>query len=611
MREKWNIRLREKPWGWVLLLIVCAVLPYANTVLNGFVYDDTSQVLENQYVRSFRYLRQIFGSSVFSFTGAPSRYYRPMMTFGYLLSYKVFGLSPAGFHLVNIGLHAGIVCLLFFVTMRMFGDRMLAGGAALLFALHPIHTESVAWIAGVTDLELTFFYLLTFWFFLMLDGAGGKRLGLVYLAMMGSFALATLSKEQAVTLPFLATVFEHFYRADRGSTNWKRKVARYAPLWFLAAAYIPLRLSSLGGFVVTSNHWGLTWREILLAGIALIGQYVGKLLWPVNLCAFYVFEKSTSLLDPRVWVGGFCAILLAAGFVWLWKRAGMVSFGLIWMMVTLAPTLNPRWLGANVFAERYLYLPSAGFCWVAVWGLLGLWKACSRNMVRRRALIAVLSGIALLCTFRIVTRNRDWHDDVTLYTQTLQVSQDASLIQVNLGAAYESQGLLHEAEQEYRSVLEREPECAKCLNSLAWLLIDQSRHAEAKPLLTKAVSIDPRAVAPHLNLAIVYQKEGRMDLAEEQLRIALGVAPGNFYVHTTLATFYEQKGDASQAEAAFKRALSINPYSAQARLSLAGLYEANRRPADAVHEFQTVLQDEPGNVDAVAALQRLQASQTP
>ena len=154
------------------LLLVLAVLPYASTLANSFVYDDFPQLVENPYVRGFRHLREIFTTTVWSFQGAQgvTNYYRPLMTFGYLVCYQIFGPLPFGFHLANVLLHAAVVCLLFGVTRRVFGDPLPAFLAAALFALHPVHTESVAWVAAVPDIELTFFYLLAFWFFLRAGG---------------------------------------------------------------------------------------------------------------------------------------------------------------------------------------------------------------------------------------------------------------------------------------------------------------------------------------------------------------------------------------------------------------------------------------------------------
>src|SRR5713226_7232763 len=294
------------------LLFLLAVMPYANTLANSFVYDDYPQLVDNPYVRSFRYLREVFGTTVWSFQGAQgiTNYYRPLMTFGYLLCYQLFGPLPYGFHLANLLLHAAVVLILFAVTRRLFGNAALAFLAAALFALHPVHTESVAWVAGVTDIELTLCYLLAFWFFLRLEEPGGTLAR--HAALAGSFVLALLSKEQALTLPLLATLYEHFYRDDRKQTSARQKASRYAALWVLAAAYLVLRARFLGGLAPVLQRPNLSWPEAFLSALALVGQYLGKLLWPLHLCAFYVFHKSSRLSDPPVLAGVFALLVCAA-----------------------------------------------------------------------------------------------------------------------------------------------------------------------------------------------------------------------------------------------------------------------------------------------------------
>ena len=228
--------------------MACATLPYLNILFNGFVYDDDSQVMHNPYVRSFQHLKEIFTTHVWSFRGLTSvgNYYRPMMTLGYLFCYKLFGMRAYGFHLVSLLLHVLIVCLVFVLTERLTGDRVWAFVAGALFALHPVHTESVDWIAAVTDVELTFFYLLTFGFFLAVARPGNRRSEPMLAAMGVSFLLALLSKEQAMTLPALATVYEHFYRGDRSETSTSQKLARYGVLWLVGVAYVLFRIHFLG-----------------------------------------------------------------------------------------------------------------------------------------------------------------------------------------------------------------------------------------------------------------------------------------------------------------------------------------------------------------------------
>src|SRR5579862_3163062 len=192
-----------------LILFLLALLPYVNTLFNDFVYDDHLQVVQNPYVHSFRYLRQIFTTTVWSFQGAQgvTNYFRPMMTLGYLLTYRIAGPIPFSFHLVNLVLNGIAVGLVFYLLRELSGQR-IALIAAGLFALHPIHTESVAWIAAVTDLELTVSYLATFLLFVRLPAASHKWH--TRALMCAVFALGLLSKEQAMTLPVLALIFEQF-----------------------------------------------------------------------------------------------------------------------------------------------------------------------------------------------------------------------------------------------------------------------------------------------------------------------------------------------------------------------------------------------------------------
>ena len=606
MFKNWKDPLQWRSWVWGAMLFLVATLPYANTLLNGFVSDDNLQVLDNPYIRSFHYMRQIFGTPVWSFTGFASRYYRPMMTLGYLLCYKVFGLSPGGFHLVNVALHGAIVCLLFIVTNRLFSNRMLAVGSAVIFAIHPIHSEPVNWIAAVTDLELTFFFLLTFWFFLMLDRARGPRLIWLRAAMIVSFALALLSKEQAVTLAPLATIYEHFCRDDRSTNTWTCKFRRYLPLWLLVIAYFPLHYFAVGGFVVTSNYWGLTVRELFFSAAALGWQYLIKLIWPMSLSAFYVFQKSETLLEPPVAAGILSGLLLCAGFWWLWRRSRKVSFGLIWLVVTLAPVMNPKWLGVSVFGERYLYLPSVGFCWVLCWGLARIWTGLAGRPGKGRiAYVMGLTVLGLLAIVRTVTRNSDWHDDLSLTVKALEASPNAVVIRLNLASIHKDAGLMKQAEDEYREILAGDPECADCLNHLGQLLLEEARYADAKEYLEKALRLEPRAVTAHLNLGKVYQKTGSMQLADQQFQKALLLAPQSTRVQIAAASFYQEAGDNARAESFLKKALTLNPGSIQARLALGRLYEHSDRRLEAIREFETILASDPGVVPAIEGLRRL------
>ena len=542
------------------LLFLLALLPYLNALRNGFVDDDGTQILRNPYIRDFRHLREIFTTTVLSYQGvsrAPN-YYRPLMNFGYLLCYRLFGPQPYAFHLANLLLHGFVVILLFAVTKRMFRNSTLAFVAAALFALHPIHTESVDWIAAVTDLELTFFVLLTFGLFLRLDRPQPSRHGLTQLGMAASFALAAVSKEQALTLPLLATLYEHAYREDRNQTTMAQKVARYGSLWLLTAVYLVFRVRFLG--TLAHSRQPLAGYEVAFSAITLFGQYMWKLLWPVRLCAFYVFEASDDPTDLHVLAGLAVLVLVAILFVALWKLDRIASFGVLWLVVTLMPVLNARWMADNVFTERYLYLPSVGFCWVLAWGWTRLVARSASYTFPWRSLLAVASGvIAICCAIRIVTRNADWRDDVTFYTSSIAASPRAFYLHNDLGAVYWAKGDVKSAEREWTEALKLAPNNAPVLDNLALLNRTRRHYEEAVDYSLRALVLDPDDADAYANLGSAYVEMGNIHDAEIYLRTAVALAPFMTKARVTLGDLYLNQGRLPEAEEQFRHSLEAEP----------------------------------------------------
>jgi len=545
----------------IAFLAVGAALPYLNTLRNGFVSDDEMQVLDNPYIRNFHHLAKIFTTPVSSYLGVEAlKYYRPLMNVGYLLCYQVFGPHPFGFHLANIVLHGAVVCAVFLLTKRMFQDRNLALMAAVLFAIHPIHTEAIAWIAASPDLQLSIFYLLTFWFFLAVARPGGRFSYFAQLAMAGSFALAIFSKEQAVTLPLLATVYEHFYRADRAETRPAQKVLRYAVLWLLTVAYLVFRVRVLGA-LRSGRNYDLTWYQTFVSAIALIGQYLWNVLWPLDLRVFCPFHPPSGWFVPAV-VGGVAALTVCGAlFFFLWRHARPLSFGLLWMLVPLAPALNARWMPIGAaFEIRYLYLPSVGFCWLLGWGFLRLRaRASARGAVWSRALATAFVLLVALCSFRIVTRNRDWKKDLTLYTNTLAACPDAFYVREFLGTTYWEMGDAESAEREWHEALKMAPQDPYTLGDLGMVCLKNQQYPEAVDFLKKSLEFDPNNAASHLYLGVAYMDTHSLELAEPELRTAVSLFPLNSNARNALGKLYLGEGRTVEAEEQFRRSVEIEP----------------------------------------------------
>jgi len=638
------VPLRNKQMaGYILILVALALLPYLNSLRNSFVYDDFDQVLVNPYLRNFHHLREIFTSSVWSFLGdfrGSTNYYRPVMSLGYLFCYQLFGPRAPGFHLASLLANVGVVLLVFFVTLRMFRSASVALVAGCIFALHPIHSEAVDWIAAVTELELALFYLLTFWCFLASARPAGKISAPLQIAMAGSFVLTLLSKEQALTLPLLAALYEHFFREDRTETTRAQKVMRYAPLWLLGAAYLALRARYLGGFAPHLERSAFGTKDLAIAALALFGRYCCKLVWPAELCAYYLFPTHVAVLRPWA-LGGVAALAICAlTFVVLWKSNRQAAFGVVWVLVTLAPVLNVRWMTSNPFAERYLYLASVGFCWIVGWAGVRGWERLSARRSQWRVVLPVAAGlIAALCVLRIVTRNRDWRDNLTFYTATLAVSPNAYYIHNNLGIVYWDQGNIPAAEKEWRTALRLAPGSEYVLHNLGLVANAEKRYPEAENLFLRALALQPNYMDAHLDLGKTYEATGLLKQAEAHLLTAERLAPLSVRAHNALSEFYFDqrqlreseaearrsveieptpqgdwdlglaewlKGDRNGAESAFLNAEALNPSSSRAHFMLGLFYMDSGRNADAIREYRAGLQLDPSNAEALANLQKLE-----
>lgn len=631
----------------IAVLLALATVPYLNTLLNGFVYDDHTQITNNPYLRDFHHLGEIFTTTVWSYMGAEgvTNYYRPLMTLGYAACYRVFGPMAYGFHLVSLLLHAVVVLLVFAIVERVTSDRVWAFVAGALFAIHPVHTESVAWIAAVTDVELTVFALLTFYSFVSLVGSPpGKSRGMAarMTGMLAAFVLALFSKEQALMLPLLAMAYEYLCRADRLRTSAGQKLARYGPFWFVAAAYLLWRVHFIGAFAPVHQMRSLTTKQIVLSALALIGGYAGKLLWPVRLCAFYVFHPHARVAGLPVLAGAAALGTLVLLFLVLGRSSEpglrFAAFGIAWLVVTLAPVLNARWMAANVFAERYLYLPSVGFCWAMGGVFSWLWRHTAEQAGWRRALLAGSLILGALATLRIATRNREWRDDITLYTRTLQQSPDAYPILNNLGTVYWQDGRVADAEAVWRQALAVAPQSAIVLNNLGLAASRRKQYASAVDLFQRAIALKPEFTDPHLNLGNAERALGQRAAAKAEFGRAITLSPLNDRAHLALgellldedrpadalgefqaslraaptAAAYDDLGESvlrlkntQAAEQAWRAALSLDRFDSRARFDLGGLYLEQGRRREALDEYRAGLLTDPRNADALAAVSAL------
>ena len=540
-----------------LIVLVCGGL-YLNTLYNGFVYDDNFQVLSNRYITSPAYLPDIFLKSVWSFISknTPANTYRPVMHLIYMAEYHLFGLKPWAWHLVNIILHSLNSLMLYMVVSTLLRDddpggaapggaapggaapggaeksraylRILPLGAALLFATHAINTEVVAWVAAMPELSFVFFYLAAL--YLYMKSRESSRAAPWPLALSSIlFFFSLLSKETAITLPAVLVAYDYF---KEGKTKaLVHSLKRYLPFVAAIAVYFILRLYALKGMAPRYDmHPYLGNLQHLINVFPLFVGYLKGLLLPTGLSSSHVFNPVYTLLEARSLISILITTLSAVIIYGLRKRLGVIHIIAICLIVLpLLPVLYVPVLSRDVFAERYMYLPSAGYALL----LVSVFKSLTvrSDEIKRGALLlgaGILLVILGLHSFKTVKRTFDWRDDHALWS----------------------------------SAVERDPENYFAYHKLGRFYFEQNSLDNAMGSFEESIRLNTGRRYPDLlvlggsrrSLASTYHKRGLPDKAVSAYKEVLDMDPANYEAHYNLALIFQEKGELDRALASYGNA---------------------------------------------------------
>jgi Tfp pilus assembly protein PilF len=581
MREmkKEKKQVHKKRWNGIsprdaFLLVILCLLVYANGLSGEFVWDDQLQLFRNVNIRSVDNIPRAFTTSLWSFmyaqdpatnNNAFDRYYRPLQTVIYILVYQIAGLSPFAYHLANVILHC-IATLLVYLVCRQLGlDSVIALLAGVLFAVHPVHTEAVTWIAGVGDVACGIFYFAALLTFLRhLDTENVKWLWLSLIC----FLAALFSKEMAATLP--GVVFLIFMTRKAAKPNLKAAVRIVSPYILVMGVYAGFRITAagLGAASVVEGRAGVVdWATLV---ILVLGGYLRYAIVPYPL---YIFHMAPIHFADRIVPTLYSVAIITASFLVLtiWRRR--FSKPLLWLViffVTLLPVLyfkgfvstpfTSRFLAEPGFAERYLYIPS-----LAVTVVAGFFLA---DLKRTHALLAAC-GIIGVFSFLTIQRNRDWHNEESLYQRTLQFQPEAVHIWTSLGEVYLQQGQDARAETHFKSAMQYldDPrfiydsyESYRIYHGLGLAAARQAKPAEAVAYLKKALEIYPQGDAAYTTLGGVFVSQGwDYSGAVALLDKAIKLNPVNDLAKDYMGVVLMNQGQVEPAIQYFREALQINP----------------------------------------------------
>jgi tetratricopeptide (TPR) repeat protein len=574
---------------YVLPAFACGLtfLLYIGALRFGFVYDDRIQILDNPMLRSWSSLPSYFTSHVWAFDpGLPANYWRPLFLLWLLLNRTLFGYAPLGWHFSALALHVAVTGLVYALARKLTGERLTAALAALIFGVHPVLIETVAWVSGATDSLLALFLLPAFLLYLAARPPGVRRPRRMA-ASLAFFAAALLVKETAVVLPLL--VFAYAWIRPDGETPHARKLraalAATAPYLAVTAAYLVARAFVLHGLGHDQNQASLL--SLLLTWPSLLWLYLRLLLFPYGVSPYYDLRLVTAVDLRHVLLPGLgvaaAAVAFAFGLRWLRSHREappsspaltprLAAFLGAWILLPILPVLYLRTLSAEDFAHvRYLYLSSMGYAILLASGLRRL-PASRRKLFgspasQVAAALLIVVALAACNAFQQLY----WADNLLLYARGVTVAPRNPRALTNMGVELGMRSQYQKAVPFFLSALQQEPSFWFANYNLGYTYLRMSDYRQAERYLQVATRLQPNSAQQYAYLGTAQMWLGKLDEAARSMREAIRIYPQGRRYHYALGVILEKQGDRGAAAAAFRAELAQNPEDAEARAHLQAL----------------------------------------
>ena len=553
-------------------LVVMVLLVFGQVRSHPFTsFDDTQYILDNPNVKAGLTSKGL----AWAFTTMHMANWHPLTWISHMVDVELFGLWPGGPHLVNVFFHGLSSLALFLVLLRMTGNVPRSWVVAALFAVHPLHVESVAWVAERKDVLSTFFWMATvwaYWRYTMLPGIGR------YFLVAAFFALGLLSKPMLVTLPFVLLLLDYWplgrLLPDAGEAStgrpetWKRVFMEKIPLLGMAAAssIVTFIAQRKGDAVAAVADLPVAVR-VMNASISYV-TYLAKTVWPASLSIFYPYPENI----PTWEAAGSAIVLGSVSFLVLRgaRKRPYYLAGWFWYLGTLVPVIGIVQVGGQSNADRYTYVPLIGIFLMAAWGIsevTATWKD-------RRVGLGVASGLMLLSAMAVSWHQvRYWANNVTLFRHALEVTSSNWVSQTHLGTALLEEGKQEVAIPHFKEVLRTEPRFSPAVKlahyNLGLSYLRSGNLARAEDHFQYALWIDPDYMKARYNLAVAFTQMGKVDDAIAQYRFVVQ-KKGDFppEIHNNFGVILLRNGETGEAIEQFRQLLELQPNNTVARRNL-------------------------------------------
>lgn len=590
-------------------IVVVVVAVYGQVISHHFInLDDDVYIYENPSVVAGLTTKGL----VWAFTTFHAANWHPLTWLSHMLDAQVFGLNPGSHLAINVLLHIFNSLLVFTLLKYMTGRVWRSAIVAALFALHPMHVESVAWAAERKDVLSAFFGLLSLLAYIRY-AKSAQSSWKHFLPVTVSLALALMAKPMFVTWPFVMLLLDYWpldrleWRPRNGLKQLVRGltplVREKIPVFVLAAASVAITYiaQSRGGAVrqFTDAPFSLRIANALVS----YARYIVSLLWPSGLGVYYPFAPAG--ISPWQVAASFALVAALSIVVMRAKEGrGYLMTGWAWYLGTLIPVIGLVQVGGQAMADRYSYIPFIGLFVMVVWGVGDLIE--ERRLQYRATALVVIVWLAILASLAYIQVGF-WRDSITLFQHTLLVAPHNLVAQYNLAHALGKQGNLNEAVAHFEDALEIKPDFFDALINIGVTLNDQRKFTEAATYLTRAVELQPQSSKAHLQLAIALAQHGRSDEALRHFYQALEFAPTDPDVRTNLGLMLARQGKLPEASEQLNKALQLNPNSPEAHNNLGLVLLMQGEPEKSIPEFSAALRLKPEFRLAQENLNRAQA----
>jgi len=580
----------------VLLVAVTLVVYWPVQDYDFIVLDDNLYIYENRYIQN----GFSFDSLKWAFINTIAGMWIPVTWISFMVDSQLWGLSPGGLHIVNLFFHLANIAFLFFLLEKLTGDFWPSAFVATLFALHPIHVESVAWITERKDVLSAFFFFLTIGgYSRYVNQPGVIRYFITFLF----FAMGLMAKPMLVTLPFVLLLLDYWplERFKFGQIIHHSNRSKTYHFFYLVFEKIPFLiftvLVSVLTYLGTKGVGGIASLESLPVDVRVTNalayylKYIGKLLYPANLSVLYPHPNTASWFS----IVGTSGLLLGMTWVFI-RKARTYPFsivGWLWYLGMLFPVIGLVHAGTQGMADRFAYLPFIGLYIAIAWSV----PALSAGLSHRKTGIAVLSAI-VLSIFITTTWHQVhlWENSISLFRHTLKHTDNNYLIHNNLGTVLQEQGNIDDAIKHYREALRIQKDYVSAYDNLGMALLEQGNIDEAIEHFQEALRIEPDFEKAHNSLGIALQKQGNIGDAIEHYREALRIKPDYVKAHNNLGITLQKQGNIDEAIEHFQEALRIEPDFEKAHYNLGLALQKQGNIDDAIEHYREVLRIKPDYV---------------